>query len=389
MIALIVLMAGWGSFPVSASPGVERGMYQVGDNQASRITAVEFDSSFNSDNFSDELVFEVPSGATSMQIEVYASDLSAVPLVADLVRLGTDGGVVETLISHVVAQGSDPALVRNAASFSKEPGPYLSPNRSIGGLMGYASAVVPNNPGVALTPGAWRARIKDLTGGLSDRGFKMRVLFRIPETAARKKILPLNLYFTGAGGWTTKTYRSNRVDIKAFFNALAVIFANAGIELRIASVADIGDASKEPEKFKISTGEKLNELFRSGGAKNGVKLFFVQSVLGGVGGISSGIGGPKVSANYPFGGIALSEAYTSYPTIFSIITAHELGHYLGLYHDKEYGTLLFDQIPDTTDNGVPPNVMDAQASNTPDQVREFTPQQSAVMSRHPAIIEIP
>ena len=67
--------------------------------------------------------------------------------------------------------------------------------------------------------------------------------------------------------------------------------------------------------------------------------------------------------------------------------AHELGHYLGLYHVKEDGTVLQDQIPDTiiSDSG-PTNLMYPQRNNDPTITRFFSKQQAEVMMGHPAVV---
>ncbi|MFA6434052.1 MAG: zinc-dependent metalloprotease family protein [Elusimicrobiales bacterium] len=356
--------------------------------QTNPVTAVEFYSSFNKDGFSDKLAIEVPPGAKSMQIEIY-SDAAGVPLVTDLFRTGADGAVRETLISYTVEKGFDPDQLRNIKSFSGEPGPFLSPNRTIYCLHGYGSAVVPNNPGVVLTPGAWKVRVKDVSGNLTTPKFKLRALFRVPDKTARKRVLPLNLYFSGAAGWTQEAYRSKRADLTDFLGALTGIFAAAGIDLQIAAVTDLGGASQNPGGLEVNTFEQVESLLNTGSATNGINLFFLRTVLGGLGGFASGIGGPALSPGYTFGGIALSEPNTRYPRIFANTVAHELGHYLGLYHDRELGTLISDQIPDTTPDRKLVNIMSSREPNDPGQIREFTPQQIEVISRHPAVIEIP
>jgi hypothetical protein len=357
------------------------------------LSSIEFSSSFNpKDNFSDEITFEVPKEVKSMQIEAYTADAHAAPVVSNLYRVGANQSVVEeTLITDVVGPEIDKDRLRQILSFTYEPGPFLSRNRSMYLLNGYCSAFVPNNPSVQLTPGIWKVRLKNIAKGISNSQFTLRVVFKSPHKKIKKRVLPLHFYFSGQSGWTAKNFKDKNVDMHYFLFTLQDIFANAGIEIEVASVNDLKtNAQNQIDMSIIDSTEKVNQLLGRDKAEKGIKLYFLQSVFGGLGGYTSGVGGPTLSSKNTFGGIVLSSLYINYPTILAITAAHEIGHYLGLYHVKESGTLIFDQILDTdaASNSVS-YIMEATAPSDPNQLRVFSPEQSQVMFGHPAIIEVP
>ncbi|VAX23989.1 hypothetical protein MNBD_NITROSPINAE02-2207 [hydrothermal vent metagenome] len=96
---------------------------------------------------------------------------------------------------------------------------------------------------------------------------------------------------------------------------------------------------------RLFSGNKGNSDF--------VQLFFVQSAgPGGTLGIAGGIPGPPVAGTAHSGVIAatfggLSTLSSHDKNLLGETIAHEIGHYLGLYHTSESNGLRFDPVSDT------------------------------------------
>lgn len=216
-----------------------------------------------------------------------------------------------------------------------------------------------------------------------------RLLMRSRASENSKKILPLHFRFSGVGGVNADMARKNPEGFKIFTDTLKTIFAKSDIEIQILSMLDFNSNSIADKNYNFESSSELSELFRLEKVEIGVKIFFVGNLFqgSGIGGYSYGIGGPAISPESVLGGIAISSADRNTPTLSAMNLAHELGHYLGLYHVKENGRLLFDPIPDTDPDSTEVNIMDAVGSNNPDgPLRFFTPQQTEVISRSPSII---
>ncbi len=100
--------------------------------------------------------------------------------------------------------------------------------------------------------------------------------------------------------------------------------------------------------------DSMDRLFSNNkGNSDFVQLFFVQSAgPGGTLGISGGIPGPPVAGTPNSGVIAatfggLSTLSSHDKNLLGETIAHEIGHYLGLYHTTESSGARFDPVSDT------------------------------------------
>jgi hypothetical protein len=353
--------------------------------------ALELVSQFSrKDGISDFIYFEVPEGTKTIQIEIYPETDNLYPLVSELQRMNNDKDkVVANLISSEIPNNIDGNSIRSAQSFGFLVGPYFSPNRSVGVTPNYGSVVVPNNQNIKLEPGTYRMKVQHRAKEASNPNFKIRILIQEYSPLKTKKILPLHFRFAGTDGLNSKMLKNNEA-FKQMIEELKTIFSNSDIEIKIASEADLKASTNDKNTSEINVFDEYKTLFSSEPVENGIKLYLLNplpSLLpGDAGGYSYGIGGPVMSKNYHTGGIVITAQYLEYPKIMATIIAHELGHYLGLFHVKEPSLLLFDQILDTNPEiEGPSNIMTAGNPNDPTTLRFFSKEQGELIINHPAI----
>ncbi len=184
------------------------------------------------------------------------------------------------------------------------------------------------------------------------------VAVRGPAVAAGR--LPVNLCLTGALGWTTK----NAAQLPRLQQAIAdatAILGQAGIQLD-ARLRDVEGAA--PLVEHSSADNELRDLFATGaGLPPGINVFLVEQVYGmnsgvqsPITGISGGIPGPPLRMGTPGAGVAVSLALgPGEDDRLGLAIAHELGHFLGLFHTSEAQVgadpVLHDDLDDTPGDG--------------------------------------
>ncbi|MBF0411065.1 MAG: hypothetical protein HQM10_27255 [Candidatus Riflebacteria bacterium] len=337
---------------------------------------------------SSEVTIEVTEGVGSLQIEIHGNH-EDFPIVEDFFRV-EKGVIKETLVTPKIPSGADERLVRAAQQFSGAAGQFLGKNRCMCLLNRYASLVVPNNPNVKLSPGTWKLRVKDMGENKHERELRIRTILRTKSVSFARRILPVHFHFSGARGWSAENYLDNQ-DFQAYLSELKKIFLSANIDLRIDSAYNLNSSTGNAgNKMIIEDNDQLFNLLESGSATYGLKIYLVDELMYGASGISAGIGGPTISSEFKMGGVVATLPDYGHINMFASALAHEMGHYLGLFHIKEYGTVLQDQLSDTNpddDQGV--NIMSAQGSNDPWSTRLFSPQQAQIMARHPLVMSLP
>jgi hypothetical protein len=216
-----------------------------------------------------------------------------------------------------------------------------------------------------------------------------------PESNSGK--VNLNLWFTGFGEVTAETAEEHPRIIQMLAN-FSTIYEGAGIS--VGTVNYLNAAEDLPQSVETTLGidSDLSMLFQStAGAPAGVNVFFVSSIFktelkngqtGIVLGIAGGIPGPPFPAHgSPHSGVAISwdDTFGENDKMGSVL-AHEIGHYLGLYHTTEQSIpgnpelTQHDPIADTAEDD-PDNLMFwAAAGGT-----ALSPGQAYVMLRHPSV----
>ena len=134
------------------------------------------------------------------------------------------------------------------------------------------------------------------------------------------------------------------------------MYRQAGLTLNAVNYRNLSAADQA--RFAIvRTEADLPDLFRTTEALGDsvdqaltINLVIVQQILiedGTVLGVSGGIPGPAGAHGFPTSGVVMTAAVLSDPEVGSQTMAHELGHFLGLYHTTEVDSVMADVLGDT------------------------------------------
>lgn len=217
---------------------------------------------------------------------------------------------------------------------------------------------VPNSSKVGVKPGIYTYLV---TG--SKAGLKARVKLHLKLGLAQKGTLDLNWVFLNLSGTCIPggTLNASSAPGHSWFgklrNNLTAILKTAGLKVGKETFRDLKDVSLATLDYGSGSTE-LNKLFGSskGIATNSVNVFLVRNinVAGTVGGmvlgVAGGIPGPYNRHGTIHSGVVLSAAavcFEKYGYNTSHTLAHELGHYLGLFHNQESPTnpgLSYDKV---------------------------------------------
>ncbi len=231
------------------------------------------------------------------------------------------------------------------------PGPAASPNRSVSPATGVATTLAPNNPDVAVTPGTWRLRI--LAADVDHRPTSTRAgvtaLVKRGPSGQTTGSLPLHLHFTGAHGWTAESARRDP-ELSRALDRVRAIYASVGISVGEISYQDVSEDFRTVDDG-ARLGGTLEQMFASGRHETGVSVFLVERIIDAFGvsivaGVAGGTPGPTLHAGTPRSGVAVATELSPDADVLGRLIAHEVGHYLGLFHTVEVSGAV-DQIADT------------------------------------------
>jgi hypothetical protein len=215
---------------------------------------------------------------------------------------------------------------------------------------------------------------------------------RLPATG----VLDLNLHFTGSKGWTAATAPTDP-EFQAMLADVGSTYAQVGITLGELSYRDVDSGFAVIESL-MGAGSDLNALFAAseGNTLNALNLFFVDELVSPFGGIilgvAGGIPGPPLQQGTSRSGVAISTAdFDGAPSSIATTTAHEAGHFLGLFHTSEqtFGGFIpavHDPLPDTPeepDAGFDQNVMFNTGSGSVLSPWQGRVMRSSAWVRHP------
>lgn len=287
-----------------------------------------------------------------VEFEVLAEGLGAgKEVVTDYGSVSIDGSGRTTLLSVSVPADAISLYLEGSASggFFQNviglysltgPGGKVYENTSSTGdyvwLSGFDvfSTQVPNTdqPNLQLVPGGgtYSFRLKLLSGMANSMHVRAIVERRDPGSEGIGT-LPLNVYL--ADGLDVKaSTASGDSRLQSVLTRVDAILSQQGMRLGDVDYYDVTD----PDFDRITTESEFFDLLETSSmaAETRLNLYFVELALGGgVVGVSSTICGPRMNGTPLSGVMSVYDGYSS--TTIGLIAAHEIGHFLGLYHTAE------------------------------------------------------
>jgi hypothetical protein len=259
--------------------------------------------------------------------------------------------------------------VRFARGF---PAQVFSTNRVLGSDVS-GSFLLPNTPAVPPIDGTWTLRVSAWTVDLLadppmrtpvDRPVRVVIVARGADGGRGR--LDLNLHFAGdqldAAGAASDALVQGALDVvREAYGAVGIDVGNVRYldAVRGFQIVELEEGSCQPGGL-----EDLVSSLRGTDGAAGVELFFVDGfscfigagvdIGSGIGGLSAGVPGPPWVRGSRHAGIAVSTSFAGDEGLsLGVVMAHELGHFLGLYHTREQtffnAPAVFDEIEDTPD----------------------------------------
>ncbi len=253
------------------------------------------------------------------------------------------------------------------------------------------AGVIPNHPEIPWVTGAYNLYPwADASGDGFD--FEVTPLVKRSFGAVEAGLLSVDFYFGPGVTMNASTAQGSAV-FANFLDALEGLLLQADIAL-----GDIGYFDVTGSSFNsIGSYEELTDLFAQGVASTDrvLSVFFVNGLSlpnSNPLGIAAHIPGPALMNGTGQAGVALVDDYlqSNEPATHAAVTAHEMGHYLGLYHPSEVGGSPEDPLGDTAascnaSNCFETNLMDPYLNNN----TSLTADQRWVMLRHPLVELVP
>lgn len=207
------------------------------------------------------------------------------------------------------------------------------------------STTVPNTDrtNVQLVPGGgtYRFRVRRLSGNAPS--VQVRTIVEL-RTGTIASLLDLNVWLADGLSVDAASAPAD-TRLQAILGQLDAILGQESIRLGDIDYYDVGD----PAYDDVTSANEFSQLLRTTSAATATRLnlFFVETALGGgVVGVSATISGPKRNGTTLSG---VMSKYTGFSTnVIGLIAAHEIGHFLGLYHTVEQNG-LHDFIDDTAE----------------------------------------
>ncbi len=203
------------------------------------------------------------------------------------------------------------------------------------GGYGFASVLVPHTTNFSAKAGTWTFK-----NYANDR---VKLSLRTGSTPSTATII-VQPYITGTT-WSTN-------DIASALSVMSTIYSNNGITLSVKDTITISES--QYATVSSSFIDSTTSALVSQGSDETLNLFFVEdqpSSETAILGVSAGIPGTMSIASSWNGVINYLSAHATGSTLNSQVlgetVAHEMGHWLGLFHTTESAGASFDPLSDT------------------------------------------
>jgi hypothetical protein len=211
-----------------------------------------------------------------------------------------------------------------------------------------SSIYVPNTPAVAIKPGLYTYAVQ-----ASQPTLPVTVRLMLKLGSAQKGSLNINWFFLDLSGTCVPGATLNAASapthawMSKLRNNLVAILKGAGLTVTKETFQDLKNAAlNNIEESATGLSTSVQQLFASskGMQGNALNVFFVRkiSIQGVAGGVilgqAGGIPGPIGLHGYVHSGLMISmetACFEQYGYNPSHTVAHEMGHYLGLFHNQE------------------------------------------------------
>ena len=267
------------------------------------------------------------------------------------------------------------------------------------------SFLIPNDPTITVKGGTWvlrvrgTRRVEDVVNGLTfvpHVGTCEVIVLARQEPPTPTGVLPIALHFTGSHGLTAESAPQDE-RLQMALDTLTMIFAQTGLGIELRGYHDVPGVEEDSSLTEVSSTagypNDLSKLFLTGQPEqsDALNIFFVSSIykdldyeeVGGVVlGIAGGVPGPAFLGPTERSGVAIGTLDISEDDHLGNVMAHEIGHYLGLFHATERDSIFHDTLMDTEEDD-PANLMFWGWS--PQQIT-LSEHQSEVMRSHPFVI---
>lgn len=321
---------------------LHRSLAEMPPKIASRVEFKELEVSTGPSGKSDFIHIDIPESAISFHLSLMTSSKENGLIVEHIET--PDGLVVvgENPPEHLLTEEVENETTRYELFRDQA----LSLNRVLPGFGGMVSALFPNSPEVEFKPGRWRfkvASVRKKGEPVADHINIRAAIKYLDAESSFRGVLPIHLYFVGTRPLTA----ANAPDDLGFqkeLRRLKAIYRKVGVTINIESYNDIPEFS-----FSEKVVQSMFELFTKGRHSRGICIFltgseFMDPVLG-----LSPITGPALLAGSIHSGVLVlaSPRIRRYPKALGTVIAHEIGHYLGLFHatERSYDFLGFRDYP--------------------------------------------